>query len=233
MYTCAEICKDSLRARFRDLVIDMKVSLTFDNGPEPDVTPLVLDTLARHGVKATFFLLGKNLVVPERRELAVRAFAEGHRLGNHSYSHSVPFGLLESPGEAVEEILATDNLLGDLRGEERLFRPFGRARIGRHLLNREAWDALAAHQYTCVLWTLIPPERDQPNSWMQVALEGCEQRPWSVIVLHDLPTGAMRRLGDFISMLTDRGAEFSQDFPEDCTPLRRGKPVGSHDHLVT
>jgi peptidoglycan/xylan/chitin deacetylase (PgdA/CDA1 family) len=210
----------------------MKISLTFDNGPDPDVTPLVLDTLAKHGVRATFFLLGKNLAAPERWQLAARAFAEGHRLGNHSYSHSVPLGQLEPPGDAVAEIMSTDALLGDLRGSERLFRPFGRGRLGKHLLNSQAWDVLVAHQFTCVLWTLIPPERDQPDSWMQVALEGCESRPWSVIVLHDLPTGAMRRLGDFLSMLTERGAQFSQDFPDDCTPLRRGEPIGPHEHLI-
>jgi len=42
----------------------MKISLTFDNGPDLDVTPGVLDTLAEHGLKATFFLLGKNLASP-------------------------------------------------------------------------------------------------------------------------------------------------------------------------
>ncbi len=211
----------------------MKVSLTFDNGPDPEVTPLVLDTLAQYDVKATFFLLGKNLAEPPRRRLAERAFGEGHRLGNHSYSHSVPLGLLEKPEDAVQEILSTDALLGELRGQERLFRPFGRAQIGRHLLNTQAWDVLVKLQCTCVLWNHIPPERDKPDSWMHSALAWCDVTPWSVIVLHDLPTGAMRRLGDFLGMLRDRGAEFSQDFPEVCTPLRRGSAVGAHDHLVT
>ena len=211
----------------------MKVSLTFDNGPDPQVTPLVLDTLAQHDVKATFFLLGKNLAEPARRRLAERAFGEGHHLGNHSYSHSVPFGLLERPADAVHEILATDALLGELRGNERFFRPFGRAKIGRHLLNQQAWDVLVKNQYTCVLWNHIPPERDKPDSWMDSAVAWCEATPWSVIVLHDLPTGAMRRLGDFLGMLRDRGALFSQDFPDACTPLRRGLAVGPSDHLVS
>jgi peptidoglycan/xylan/chitin deacetylase (PgdA/CDA1 family) len=209
----------------------MKISLTFDNGPDLAVTPGVLDTLAKHDVKATFFLLGKNLAEPERRKLAVRAFSEGHRLGNHSYSHSVPFGMLDTPLDAVQEILSTDALLGDLRGTERLFRPFGRGQIGRHLLNDPAWDTLVENRYTCVLWTCIPPERDRPDSWMEPALQTCELQPWSVIVLHDLPTGAMRQLGGFLTMLAERGAEFSQDFPEECTPLRRGVPVGSNSHL--
>ena len=211
----------------------MKISLTFDNGPDLEVTPGVLDTLAKHDVKATFFLLGKNLAEPERRILAVRAFSEGHQLGNHSYSHSVPFGLLDSPTDAVNEILSTDALLGDLRGTERLFRPFGRGRIGKHLLNDPAWDALVANQFTCVLWNCIPPERDKPDSWMEPALRTCELQSWSVIVLHDLPTGAMRQLDRFLAMLAERGAEFSQDFPVECTPLRKGVATGPHGHLIS
>ena len=210
----------------------MKVSLTFDNGPDPDVTPQVLDTLGRHGVKATFFLLGRNLAEPERRAIAVRAFNEGHRLGNHSYTHSVPFGLMEHPADAVKEILSTDELLGDLRGPERLFRPFGRAKLGPHLLTQPAWDVLVAHRYTCVLWTYVPPERDQPESWMEPTVRSCEERLWSVIVMHDLPTGAMKQLHKFLQMLSDRGAEFSQEFPQQCTPLRRGIPVGDYRSLM-
>ena len=211
----------------------MKISLTFDNGPDLDVTPGVLDTLAEHGLKATFFLLGKNLASPERRKLAVRAFSEGHRLGNHSYSHTVPFGLLEKPAEAVNEILYTDALLGELRGSERLYRPYGRGSVGKHLLNPAAWEVLIANELTCVLWNCIPPEQKRPDSWMEPAIQTCAAQPWSVIVLHDLPTGAMRQLDVFLTMLADRGAEFSQDFPEDCTPLRRGVPTGPHEHLIS
>lgn len=210
----------------------MKISLTFDNGPNLETTPQVLDTLGEHDVKATFFTLGKNLAVPAQRQLAVRGFREGHHLGNHSYHHATPFGLLERPQEALDEILSTDTLLGELVGEERLFRPFGRGQVGRHLLNRAAWDVLAAHRFTCVLWSFMVPERDEPNSWMEAAVKACERHAWSVVVLHDIPTGAMRHLGEFLHMLRDRGAEFSQDFPLHCTPMRRGVPVGSFEYLM-
>ena len=50
-----------------------RVTLTFDNGPEPDVTPRVLDILAKHGVRSTFFVLGRKLVEPGREDLARRA----------------------------------------------------------------------------------------------------------------------------------------------------------------
>jgi peptidoglycan/xylan/chitin deacetylase (PgdA/CDA1 family) len=56
----------------------MDVTLTFDNGPEPAVTPRVLDVLAQADIKATFFVLGSKLAEPERRAIAKRAHAEGH-----------------------------------------------------------------------------------------------------------------------------------------------------------
>ena len=59
--------------------------LTFDDGPWPGTTPKVLDALKRECVRATFFLLGKN--VEPHPELARRALAEGHSVGHHTYSH--------------------------------------------------------------------------------------------------------------------------------------------------
>ena len=61
------------------------VSLTFDDGPNPYATPLVLDALGRAGVHATFFFLGRH--VERWPELARRAAAEGHQIGNHGYYH--------------------------------------------------------------------------------------------------------------------------------------------------
>jgi len=210
----------------------MKVSLTFDNGPDLTTTPFVLDTLARFDAKATFFILGKNLSVPEQRALSVQAFAAGHRIGNHSFSHAVPFGLLEHPEEAVQEVTSTDALLGELVGGERLFRPFGRGLVGPHLLNRPVWDLLVARGYTCVLWNCLVREQTMVDSWMEPALRLCERQDWSVVVLHDIPTGAMRRLPDFMQMLQDRGAEYSLDFPADCIPLRNGVVVGPYEQLL-
>ena len=68
------------------------LTLTFDNGPEPSVTPLVLDVLARHGVVSTFFVIGCKLLDPTARACAERAHAEGHWIGNHTWTHSRPLG---------------------------------------------------------------------------------------------------------------------------------------------
>ncbi|MGB0402855.1 MAG: polysaccharide deacetylase family protein [Salibacteraceae bacterium] len=61
------------------------ISITFDDGPNPDHTPQILETLKKHNVKAAFFCIGKN--VESHPELAKRIFDEGHILANHSYSH--------------------------------------------------------------------------------------------------------------------------------------------------
>ncbi|WP_083975450.1 bifunctional polysaccharide deacetylase/glycosyltransferase family 2 protein [Herbidospora daliensis] len=72
---------------------DRTVALTFDDGPDPVWTPRVLDVLDEHGAKATFFVVGSK--VAEHPDLTRRIVAEGHELGNHTYSHA---DLREVPG---------------------------------------------------------------------------------------------------------------------------------------
>lgn len=62
------------------------IYLTFDDGPNPPYTEQILDILSRHGAKAVFFVCGKN--AERHPELVRRIVADGHALGNHSYSHS-------------------------------------------------------------------------------------------------------------------------------------------------
>ena len=61
------------------------VYLTFDDGPIPEATPFILDTLAEYGIKATFFMVGDN--VRKYPHLYERIKAEGHQVGNHTYNH--------------------------------------------------------------------------------------------------------------------------------------------------
>src|SRR5262245_46296092 len=91
----------SLRPEGSD-VFDL--TLSFDNGPEPGGTPLVLDILAERGIKSTFFVIGEKLADPERRRLARRARAEGHWIGNHTFTHSVPLGRQRDANSAENEI---------------------------------------------------------------------------------------------------------------------------------
>ncbi len=69
------------------------VALTFDNGPTPGITEAVLDVLAAHDVPATFFAIGHKLATPAGTELGRQIVARGHRLGGHTWSHSVQFGV--------------------------------------------------------------------------------------------------------------------------------------------
>ncbi len=207
------------------------ISMTFDNGPDPEVTPQVLDILRRHGIQSTFFVVGEKL--RDRRKLAERARDEGHWIGNHTYNHIVPLGMSTEKGYTISEITRTQALIGDLAHERRFFRPFGGGgMLDRRLLNREALDYLLKESYTCVLWDVVPEDWSRPESWVERALALCFEKPHSLLVLHDLPTGAMRDLDRFISTAKDRGATFQQDFPRHCVPIEQGKIVGPIDSYV-
>jgi peptidoglycan/xylan/chitin deacetylase (PgdA/CDA1 family) len=212
----------------------MRITLTFDNGPTAETTPRVLGTLAEHAARAVFFVVGRRLRDPALRELAERAKREGHLVGNHTYSHARQFGDMEAPGDAVGEIVETQSLLGDLAGPERLFRPYGRGgTLDRRLLNGVAVDHLKAHDFTMALWTCVPRDWEDPDGWVDTALAECAASPWQVVVLHDLPTGAMAHLDRFLDALSDRGAELRTDFPPEATPILRGHQIGDLSALTT
>ena len=85
------------------------VALTFDDGPNPATTNQALDTLSKYGIKATFFVLGKN--VSGNEEILKRMKADGHVIGNHSWSHPVLSKL--SLDEAKKQITDTEDALTD------------------------------------------------------------------------------------------------------------------------
>jgi peptidoglycan/xylan/chitin deacetylase (PgdA/CDA1 family) len=197
------------------------LTLTFDNGPDDDATPLVLETLARRGIRATFFVIGDRLA--EHRALAERAAAEGHWIGNHTLTHSGPLGTRHERGLAAREIGRTQELLGGLAHPHRYFRPQGGGgKLGLHLLSAEAADFLEQGRYTCVLWNSIPRDWDDPDGWVDRALAHCGQRPWTLMVLHDIASGAMRHLDRFLDQVAERGGRHRQDFPPDCVPMVDG-----------
>ncbi len=211
------------------------VTLTFDNGPEPGVTPLVLDVLRAHGLKATFFVLGHKLEA--HRALAERARDEGHWIGNHTWSHTRPLGQAapeQAEAEAEAEIGRTQELLGPLAHPDRLFRPQGGGgALGPHLLSGAALRHLRQGGYSVVLWNAVPGDFRDADGWVDRALALCGSQAETLLVLHDLPNGAMRHLDRFLGRLHDRGTAFRQDFPEDCLLLRRGVPLRPLEGYVT
>ena len=212
----------------------MDVTLTFDNGPEPAVTPRVLDELARAGIKATFFVLGSKLADPERRAIAKRAHGEGHWIGNHTWSHKEPLGKLNDPARVIAEIIDTEAAIDELAHPDRLFRPFGGGgAIWQHLLSAAAVELLRKERMTCVLWNAIPRDWEDARGWAETAIAQCLSQPWTVLVLHDLPTGAMGRLRIFIDRVLDHGGRFRQDFPPQCVPIRRGEVLAQLEPYVT
>jgi peptidoglycan-N-acetylglucosamine deacetylase len=98
----------------------MAVALTFDDGPDPKYTDKILDILAAKNVKATFYVIGR--VAADSPEIVKRMYAEGHDIGNHTFSHPNPIGL--SAVRLATELNTTARIVESITGVHlRLFRP--------------------------------------------------------------------------------------------------------------
>jgi peptidoglycan/xylan/chitin deacetylase (PgdA/CDA1 family) len=210
------------------------ICLSFDNGPTPGVTEVVLEVLARRRIPAMFFVVGERLRDLAARRLAERARAEGHPVGNHTLTHGAPLGR-RGGAEAVREIMETDALLGTLREPARLFRPNGGGgALGPHLLNASAAAHLQASGHTMVLWNAVPRDFADPNGWPETAFAMAEAATAPLLmVLHDLPNGAMRHLDRVLGALADRGVAFLAEPPAACVPLRAGKAEAGFARFVS
>ncbi len=123
-----------------------RVALTFDDGPDPEVTPAVLDILEERGVTATFFPIGRRAA--DHPSLVEKITAAGHTLGNHSWSHSPAF-FFYSIRRLTMEIDRSQELLETLGGQRPThFRapagirgPFLQPILDRRGLSLTAWNA--------------------------------------------------------------------------------------------
>ncbi|WP_018465486.1 polysaccharide deacetylase family protein [Calidithermus timidus] len=152
------------------------VALTFDDGPWPGTTPAVLEILERKGIKATFFWVGRQL---ERYpDLARRVVAEGHAVGNHTYSHRSAASELEV---AADELERTNALIEQVTGvRTTLFRP-----PGGHLENGLAKYALE-RGYVVVMWSALSGDTDPKYSAADIVNNVLSRvRPGSIVLLHD------------------------------------------------
>jgi len=209
-----------------------RVTLTFDNGPAPGVTDHVLDELAARGVRTTFFVIGSKLLTAEGRALAERAHAEGHWIGNHTLTHTTPLGAFADPADVDREIDGAQSLLDDLTHPDRLFRPYGSGGvIDRRLLGVHGRQRMLDDAFTCCLWDCLPRDWLEPDDWVDTCLAMIESIEWPVVVLHDLPTGAMAHLPRLLDVLAAADTEIVQDFPDTCVPIRRGVPTASYATL--
>jgi peptidoglycan/xylan/chitin deacetylase (PgdA/CDA1 family) len=200
------------------------VTLTFDNGPTPGITEQVLEILSVRKIQTTFFVIGEKLAKAGERALAMRVHAEGHWIGNHSFTHSVPLGEKPDANYAQWQIEETQKLIGELSHPDKFFRPMGGGgAIGPHLLSRAALQLLQAEKYSCVLWSSVPGDWRDQDGWVDRCVKEVAARDWSVVVLHDIQNAVLPRLTEFLRRLEDTGIEFRQDFPDDVVVTRRGE----------
>ena len=218
-----------------------RLTLTFDNGPDPLCTPRVLDWLRERGLRATFFVCGQgNALHPAakaggevERGILERAKAEGHWIGNHSLSHTLELGTTRDVRRIEREIGGCDDVLGELN-DRRLFRPYmaGGQRT-RRIFSPEAVDYLRRHRYTTVLFNCLPRDWAEPETWPEEALRQMDAVDWACLIVHDVSRyGSMEQLPRFLDAVAERRVEVVQDFPDDCVPIRDGELVQPIDELV-
>ena len=209
------------------------VTLSFDNGPVAGATEPLLDLLARHDIRTTFFLVGERLSDPAARRAAERAKAEGHVIGNHTMTHSAPLGTL-GPQRSVWEIEAAEQALGPLAADPPLFRPMGGGgALGRHLVSPAAAGHLTANGYTMVTWTSVPGDFREPHrAWVDKAIADTAAEAWSVVVLHDEHIATMLdTLEHLLGVLAERGDRIVQAFPPSCLPIEAGRTTAAFEAI--
>jgi peptidoglycan/xylan/chitin deacetylase (PgdA/CDA1 family) len=170
------------------------VWITFDDGPHPLHTPSMLDTLKRHNVQATFFLVGN--CAERRPEIVRRAVAEGHFIGNHSYSH--PFLTRLDRAAIQREIMRADEVLSPFRQGAKLFRP----PHGDH--DAVVDEVTSAAGYQTILWNLCTRDWSrpfQPQRWVQLGMFLAHMTESSVVLMHADLAGTAAHLDDFLTRL--------------------------------
>jgi peptidoglycan/xylan/chitin deacetylase (PgdA/CDA1 family) len=177
-----------------------EVLLTFDDGPDPESTPKVLDILRREKVPAVFFLVGRW--VARYPDLVRREVADGHALGNHTWHHAYLTRM--EPDCMRAQIRATRNAIRAVAGiDTPWFRPPG----GHY--DPEVVRACREMGQVIVLWS------DTPGDWLRPTPQAIEARglrylrPGAIILLHDTLPETVAMLPDFIHRVRARGFEFA------------------------
>ncbi len=163
-----------------------KLALTFDDGPNHPHSPRLLEVLARHNVKATFFLIGRY--VKQRPQIARSIVEAGHVVGNHTFSH--PNLIFASAQQTRAELHDCRSAITDAAGEHsNLFRPpFGGRRPGTLQIVRSAGLVPVMWNVTAWDWKALPAERIQEKVSRQI-------QGGDVVLLHD---------GSHVAMGADR-----------------------------
>lgn len=173
-----------------------KIALTFDDGPNPTYTPMLLDGLAERGVHATFFLMGQN--AERYPELVTRLYEEGHLIGNHTYTH---MQLTDTEMDAfVAELSKTDELIFGITGVHTEFvrPPFG-------IWNKKIETKLGMLP---VLWTIDPRDWCTSNTDTVTNRIVSHAEENGIILLHDGYQSSVEAALRVIDILQAEGYEF-------------------------
>jgi peptidoglycan/xylan/chitin deacetylase (PgdA/CDA1 family) len=176
------------------------VALTFDDGPHPGLTPQLLDLLKANGIRATFYPIGYR--VARFPDLVARMAAEGHEIGNHTWSHPSLMGysdgaVLNQVDRATEAIRAATGLTPvTMRPPYGNFYPRQRLMLHR------------ARGLPTVLWSVDPEDWRQPGSAEVANRIVSRSRPGDVVLAHDIHAATVRAMPSVIAGLHARGFRF-------------------------
>ncbi len=173
------------------------VALTFDDGPTKN-SDAILSLLDEYQVKATFFLIGKD--IEDQPEEARKIAEAGHQIGNHTYSHKRM--VLKSPSFIKHEIEKTDDLIADIGYTKSIVvrPPYGKKLIGLpYYLNK--------HQRETITWNLEPDTFfTQADEKVRYVKENIQ--PGSIILMHpmyDATDNELQAIKEILQTLKDEG----------------------------
>src|SRR5437773_3145726 len=176
------------------------IAMTFDDGPSATLTPKLLDLLAAHHIKATFFVIGEN--VAEHPEIVARAAQEGHEIANHSWSHP-NFGKM-SDENVRRQLQQTDDAIKNATGKRpTLLRP----PYGSITAREKRWihDEFG---YDIILWDVDPYDWKRPGPAVVRARILKETRPGSIVLSHDIHPGTIEAMPSTFDELETKGFKF-------------------------
>lgn len=182
--------------------------LTFDDGPDEKNTAAVLDILKQEGIKATFYVTGRN--VRNFPDTAKRIFEEGHALGNHSYDHDYK-RLYASVGNYITEMEEADEAIYELLGVRPLITRAPSGRMGNFTKAYE--DAIAANGYVEHDWNVSSADTAPGNPTAQDFIDNISGQATmdSVIILMHSSGGheeTVKAVPEIIRILRERGYTF-------------------------
>jgi peptidoglycan/xylan/chitin deacetylase (PgdA/CDA1 family) len=178
----------------------MSIAITFDDGPNPELTPRLLDMLKERGIKATFFVVGKN--VEEYPGIVTRMASDGHEVANHSWSHPALTKLgVESFRKQIEN---TNQAIANATGKRPVLMrpPYGATSVS---LNRRLNEQFGLK---VILWSVDPLDWKYRNSDRVYNSIVQNTRPGSIILAHDIHATTVAAMPATLDALLAKGYKF-------------------------